>query len=279
MQNPVFSIIIPTFNSAATITPCLESIFEQNFSSFEILIIDSVSNDDTLSIINNYSKLHSNIKIFSEKDKGIYDAMNKGIDLAKGEWLFFLGSDDVFYNSTVLTQINKAISNCSKKVIYGNVEIRGNCSWAKNGDIYAGIFSTKKLLNQNICHQAIFYNRFFILNNIGNYRIDYIKSADWDFNLKCWAQMEFQYSDLIISKYSVAGFSGNNVDIALSNDFVTNMIAYFGFSLFDPMINNSSFAFYNQLLEKQKKDHYFRFIIGGIGRFFSKLKKKIASNN
>lgn len=276
MQDSLFSIIIPTFNSSKTLKDCLDSVFEQSFNSYEVLIIDSVSDDSTLSILNEYTSKFPSIKVYSEKDKGIYDAMNKGMSLAKGDWLYFLGSDDAFHNSSVLSHLSNAIGNTSKKVIYGNVEIFGNTTWAKNGEVYAGRFSTEKLLNQNICHQAIFYNRLFIINNIGNYNLDYVKSSDWDHNLKCWAKVEFEYTDLIVARYSVAGFSGNTGDVNLSNDFVNNVVSYLDFSLFDPLINNSSFVFYTDVLKKQKEKHYLRYSFGAINRIFNKIISKLS---
>ncbi len=272
----LISIIIPTFNSSKTLKNCLESIFAQDFSSYEILIMDSVSTDETLVIANSYTSKYSNIKIYSEKDKGIYDAMNKGMNLAKGDWLFFLGSDDSFYNSEVLSKISKVISNTNKKIVYGNVEIVGNNAWAKNGEVYAGKFTIQKLLNQNICHQAIFYNRIFLKENIGNYNLSYTKSSDWDLNLKCLSKAEFEFTDLIVAKYSVEGFSGNTRDVNLSNDFVNNVTRYFGFSLFNPIINNNSFVFYNDVLKKQKESAYLRYCIGSLGRIIKRIFKKMS---
>lgn len=270
-MNPImFSIIIPTFNSSNTINMCLESVLNQTFSNFEIIIIDGVSDDNTLELINIYQKEHSNIKIYSEADNGIYDAMNKGIKLAKGNWLFFLGSDDTFFNFDILNQINDFIGETSKKVIYGNVKIIGNTTWAKNNEIYAGRFNTKKILNQNICHQAIFYNLQFVNETIGSYNTSYKKSADWDFNLKCWAKQEFEFINITVANYSVEGFSGNIGDENLSKDFVNNIIEYFNFSVFNPLINNYDFVYYRDVLIKQKESNVLRYYFGRITKLILK---------
>ena len=92
MTSPLFSIIIPTFNAAKTLSASLESVINQSCQQFELLIVDGISTDDTLSVVKKYAALSANIKWVSEKDNGIYDAMNKSIKMAKGEWLFFLGS-------------------------------------------------------------------------------------------------------------------------------------------------------------------------------------------
>ena len=86
------SIIIPTFNSANTLRRALDSIIGQTLNDLEVLIMDGVSTDQTLDIAKTYND--NRIRIFSEPDNGVYDAMNKGIDKASGEWLYFLGSDD-----------------------------------------------------------------------------------------------------------------------------------------------------------------------------------------
>ena len=100
---PKVSIIIPTCNSAKTLSRCLDSVISQSFTDWEVLMKDGVSNDDTIIIASSYQD--SRIRIYSEPDKGIYDAMNKGIDKAQGEWLYFLGSDDWLLNNCVLEEI------------------------------------------------------------------------------------------------------------------------------------------------------------------------------
>lgn len=275
MPQPLISIIIPTYNSSKTLKACLDSVFEQN-AYYEVVIIDSASTDGTLKLLEGYTAKHVNIKVYSEKDKGIYDAMNKGMDLAKGEWLFFLGSDDVFYNKDVLTTISKKLTNTDREVVYGNVEIVGDTAWAKNGEIYAGKFTTEKLLNQNICHQAIFYKRDFMLEHIGYYNLDYVKSADWDLNLRFWAKTKFAHAELTIVKYSVAGFSGNTGDANLSKDFVNNVMRYFNFSPFSHLINTSKFIYYGDVLRLQRENHPLRYKLGTVKRGIGKVLNKFS---
>ena len=142
---PRLSIIIPTFNSAKTLSRCLDSVISQSFTDWEVLMMDGVSNDDTIKIASSYQD--SRIRIYSEPDKGIYDAMNKGIDKAQGEWLYFLGSDDWLYNSESFDDLfNNDVD--SYDVIYGDVEgayydIRQNGEW------------TWDCLNYNRIHQVV----------------------------------------------------------------------------------------------------------------------------
>lgn len=95
------SVIIPTYNSENTIEKCLDSLLAQTFKDFEICIIDGGSLDNTLTIATCYRTQFKNIRIVSEPDEGVYDAMNRGIDFASGKWLYFLGSDDKVFDPFV----------------------------------------------------------------------------------------------------------------------------------------------------------------------------------
>ena len=205
-----FSIIIPTYNSASTLQNCLESIISQSFTDFEVHIIDGVSKDNTLEIVKSFND--KRIQILSEIDNGIYDAMNKGIKLAKGKWLYFLGSDDQLFDSRVLNEIYITSKHTRSKVIYGSVKILGNAGWANDGDIYDGAFTLKKILEKNICHQAMFYD-CQIFKRIGVYNLNFEVWSDWDFNLKAYLKFTFEYKNLTIAR-----FFGGNTSFSVSDD-------------------------------------------------------------
>jgi glycosyltransferase involved in cell wall biosynthesis len=116
-----FSIIIPTFNSAEYIRLALESCVIQTYKAFEVVVIDGVSDDNTLDVVGDFQGC-LNLKILSEKDNGIYDAMNKGIQMSRGEILYFLGSDDQLHDETILQEIFN-VFNIGRHfdVVYGNV--------------------------------------------------------------------------------------------------------------------------------------------------------------
>jgi len=244
---PLFSIIIPTYNSETTLEKCLYSIISQSFHDFEVLIIDGVSIDFTLKIAEKYDD--SRLKIVSEPDKGIYDAMNKGIRLAKGEWIYFLGSDDFMYSKDVLKQIKSVIDGTNRYVIYGNVMVND----VEQGDlIYDGKFSLEKLLYKNICHQSIFY-RNIIFNKVGSYDIDYSINADWDFNLRCRSMFKFQYVNIIIAFFSTGGHSQTGLDRFFFQDYLGNITKYFFWQFYKKDFHQLS----NQILEKQLKEKHF----------------------
>lgn len=219
MVAPFYSIIIPTYNSAKTIEAAIESVLSQKFIDFEILIIDGSSTDDTILKVEEFGD--SRIRIVSEKDNGVYDAMNKGIQLSKGEWLYFLGSDDILTDSKVFENVYKQIIKTTSGVLYGNVVIKGNTNWATDGTLYDGVFSLSKLLLKNICHQAIFYKKELIAKEQIAFNLNYPVCADWDFNLRLWVKQPFKYMPLTISFFYAGGISTQN---SAHDDFIENVV-------------------------------------------------------
>lgn len=207
MIDPVFSIIIPTYNSANTIKKAVVSILEQTFSSYEIIIVDGLSKDDTLGVIRQTIKNDNRVIVVSERDKGIYDAMNKGIRMSKGEWVYFLGSDDWLYDSEVLEKVNECKANENVDYIYGKVYSPKLKGLYGHKDYYDRIFF------ENICHQAIFYKKS-IHNLVGLYNLDYKLYADWEFNIKCFedSAIRKEYLDIIVAHFADGGASSVNAD-------------------------------------------------------------------
>ena len=117
------SIITATYNSAATVRDTLESVLQQTHQDWELIIEDGLSKDDTLSIVREYEPLcKGRMRIFSEKDNGIYDAMNRGIARATGEIIGILNSDDFYHRTDVFDIINKSFEeNKDVQAIYGDV--------------------------------------------------------------------------------------------------------------------------------------------------------------
>ena len=238
---PFFSIIIPTYQSEESINDALSSIISQSFTNFEILIIDALSSDNTMEAIKSFKDLR--IIFISESDKGVYDAMNKGVSQARGEWFLFLGSDDRLHNNDVLMKVSEFLKNASQSVVYGDAEIEGDVSWAKGKKIYGGKFSLYRLLRRNICHQVIFYKRDFLIKNNLSYNLSYPVSADWDLNIRAWLIQPFQYYPGIISYFTAGGISSGGRDDGFQqsisalykkyyNNPYTNPVSRFFFGLY-----------------------------------------------
>lgn len=209
--HPLVSIIIPTYNAGNTITECLESIVTQTFSNWEVIIIDGASTDNTLHYVRDYSENFPTITYTSQKDQGIYDAMNKGIKQSSGAWIYFLGSDDKFADCYILEKVfDESIQ--THDLIYGNVfSIMHN-------RIYDGEFNSSKLLEKNICHQAIFIKRE-IYNQIGVYDLRFKYCADWAYNIKCFKLkgINIKFIDKIIAIYADGGISSVHKDLIFLN--------------------------------------------------------------
>ncbi len=200
----MFSIVIPTYNSALTISKALDSLLNQTYTNFEVLIIDAKSTDETLKSIQKIND--KRIKIISEPDNGIYDAMNKGVRLAKGDWIYFLGSDDQLYTLDVLKDVSHIINESEIDLLYGNVLL------SDSKKIYNGEYKYINLYNRNICHQAIFYRKALFAKK--SFNTDYKALADWEFNLKQFGnpRINIKYTDKIIALFHNDGFSNNFLD-------------------------------------------------------------------
>lgn len=199
----------------------------QSYKKVEVIIVDGLSKDDTVDIIKAYATTYAHIQFVSEKDNGIYDAMNKGIDLTTGEWLYFLGSDDDLFDSSVLQKVAEHIKEAPQyKVIYGNVQINGSSDWANHGQVYDGPFSVKKLLVKNIAHQAVFYHRS-VFKEAGNYNVRYKVCGDHDFNLRLASQYKFHYINVTIAHFFAGGTSTFSNDVSFNEESRINIVQYF----------------------------------------------------
>lgn len=213
---PFFSIIIPTFNSSEDIAKCLRSVLCQTFDDFEILVMDGNSTDITAEVIKQFND--KRINFFSELDCGIYDAMNKGIMKSSASWLYFLGSDDILIDSFVLSDVHSQISENNIDVLYGKVRL-------KYSDFeYNGLFTYDKMLENNICHQAIFYN-IAVFRRFGLYDLKYKVLADYYFNIKWFFSKKITsiYYDRLIAVYNEKGFSSVNKDNVFRSNFSKTM--------------------------------------------------------
>ncbi|MBK0378198.1 glycosyltransferase family 2 protein [Mucilaginibacter segetis] len=216
---PFFSIIVPTYNCANTLQKTLDSIASQKFNEYELIFMDGASTDKTLSIIDDFKSANIliNSTLISAPDSGIYDAMNKGIAIANGEWLYFMGGDDKFYNPSVLNAVYLEISKSNVDLIYGKVT-------GLNSQINYIDDTLSKVLSRGIHHQSVFYNKR-IFDKIGNYDLKFKIAADYHLTLKVFL------NDLFIKRFI-------NIDIT-----------YFGESgLSSFMFDYSFFSYHYKLL-------------------------------
>ena len=214
-NNPTFSIIVATFNSGKVLENCLNSIFCQTEKDYEVIVIDGASTDETLGILQNANARKENFFFSSEKDSGIYSALNKGIHKSKGEWIYILGSDDEFYDQDVLRKIKKELDP-NLGMVYGNILLRNS----KKKEIKILKFKTPEQYKRSfrICpiifHQAVFLKRDLVLGMDG-FDEKYEIHADHYLMSKIFLSSKSLSVDSVIAKYSTNGFSG----ISLKNIF------------------------------------------------------------
>lgn len=181
------SIITTTYNSALTIKDTLESILKQSYKNFESIIIDGGSTDDTLKIIQDYqTKFEGKLLYISEKDQGIYDAMNKGIKLASGDIIGTLSSDDFFTNDNILEQIIITFKkNPNIQAVYGDVHFVNSDNLTKCTRYYSSKIFKRSLMRLGFmpAHPS-FYMKKECFNKYGLYKTDYKIAADFEFLLR-----------------------------------------------------------------------------------------------
>lgn len=180
-MQPMFSIITITFNASKELPPTMQSVANQTYRNFEHLIIDGASTDDTLERARKYDS--GSLNIFSEKDNGLYDAMNKGIRLAQGKYLIFLNAGDSLHDSTTLETFAQAAES-SPDIIYGDTDIvDSNRKFISRRHLSAPQKLTFKSYRKGmlVCHQA-----FVVKREIApEYNLEYKFSADYEWSIRC----------------------------------------------------------------------------------------------
>lgn len=204
-QYPLISVITVSYNAVSTIEDTILSVINQTYTNIEYIIIDGGSADGTVDIIEKYVDRIS--YWVSEPDKGIYDAMNKGLKVANGDWAIFMGSDDVFFNNKVIMLVIERIL-IPDNIYYGNVILK------TSHKLYpTSIKSAYQLCLNNFCHQAIFYPR--TIYKYYFYDVKYKLWADYVYNLSLYAldSTKFKYLDLIISIFNDQGRGSQSKDL------------------------------------------------------------------
>jgi len=204
------SIITVCYNAEKHIEETIQSVLSQDFNDLEYLLIDGGSNDSTVEIVNKYnSKIDF---IISKKDEGMYDAMNKGIKLAKGELIGILNAGDLFVNEKVVSEIVNKIEE--KDAIYADLD-------------YVNELNTNKVIRKWKSGEFNFTNfkygwmpphptlfiRKKIYENFGMYRLDYKTAADYELMLRIFYKNECSavYLNKVIVKMRVGGASNSSI--------------------------------------------------------------------
>jgi len=207
----VFSIITATLNCAETLPDCIASISLQDYKNYEHIIIDGLSTDGTIDVINQQI---NEISIFkSEADKGTYDALNKGIRLSTGDVIGFLHSDDYYSSSDILTKIAEAFKDPSVCAVYGDLEYISKNDTSK----IIRKWKSKKISKKHLYwgwmppHPTLYVRREWY-SQIDNFDISYCISADYLCILKLFLNENFKavYLPQVLVKMRLGGLSNKS---------------------------------------------------------------------
>ncbi len=199
---PLFSIIVVSLNTKNKFLKTIRSIEKQKYKNYEIIIVDGKSKDGTIDIIKKFKK--KKIKFIIEKDKGIYDAMNKGVKISSGKWIIFLNSGDIFNNFNVLKKISqKKIRDY--EILFGNTVINNRYF---NYTLKGRHFDDETVL-MPFCHQSSVVKRKILLNL--RFNLKYKISSDFNFFIgSFYKKYSFLDLNLIISNVASGGLSDLN---------------------------------------------------------------------
>ncbi len=206
------SIITVTYNSEKTIKDTIESILKQTFTNYEHIIVDGLSKDNTMEIVKKYEeKYKGRLKYVSEKDSGIYDAMNKGIKMATGNIIGILNSDDIYANETVLEEIITKFNTTNCDGTYGNLIFMDEETMSKPQRIWKS-----KKGNMNFgwhpAHPTLYLKKD-VYNKIGLFDLQYKIVADYDFMLRLMKDksIKLEYINKYLVYMRVGGVSTDGI--------------------------------------------------------------------
>ena len=201
-HKPVISIITVVKNRRDTFVNTVRSVLSQTYSNYEYIVIDGLSTDGTLDVIRDND---TNIDYWiSEKDEGIYDAMNKGLRVCRGEWMLMLNSDDTLSTNNILADVAEHLARSHADVVHGDINVH-----YPSGRTRINIPLETKYLKKTMClnHGGCFINRSIHVRKF--YDTSFRFAADYD--LLLWAYLnghKFEYINKTIIEYSAGGVSG-----------------------------------------------------------------------
>ncbi len=201
------TVVTVCFNSEKTLDRCIKSVVSQLTPEVEYLIIDGASADRTMEIVQKYAK-DGNLRYVSEKDNGIYDAMNKGIRNAHGQWIWFINSDDYISEGLIEVILSAIHSNTNVDCIYGNMEYIRNIDGKQYLEVKVAPDNIDKIkLDMVIGHPSTIC-RVTSLKEISGFDINFKIAADWDLFLRMFNKgLTFVHVDKTFSRFYCGGIS------------------------------------------------------------------------
>lgn len=203
----IITVITATYNSSATVRDTLECIAKQDYSGVEHIIVDGLSKDNTLSIVSEFPHVS---KVISEKDKGIYDAMNKGVALATGDVIGILNSDDFYCHPQVLSNVMKAFQDPSVDAVYGDLHYVHQQQTDKITRRWkAGCFKARNFYYGWMPPHPAFFVRRKVYEQAGVFNTSLRSAADYELMLRVLLKhrMKAVYIPEVLVKMRAGGMS------------------------------------------------------------------------
>ncbi|TCO07880.1 glycosyltransferase family 2 protein [Natronoflexus pectinivorans] len=202
------SIITIVYNNIDTIEDCINSVLAQTYSDVEYILIDGLSSDGTLNLVNSYSDKID--VIVSEKDKGLYDALNKGVLHATGDVVGILHSDDVFYDVDVLSRVVETFKKSRSDIVYGNGVYTSRSNLNQIRRIYkSSPFKNAKLKYGWVPLHTCIYAKREVFDKYGLYDTNYSIASDYEITLRWFLNEKISknYLDSFLVKMRLGGKS------------------------------------------------------------------------
>lgn len=212
MHSPRFSVVTVAYNSARTIADTLRSVGEQTYPHLEHVVVDGASSDETLSIVRRYAK--DTTVMLSERDRGIYDAMNKGLRLASGDFVGFLNADDVFANPDVVADIARVAAAPGVDAVYGDLVYVDQMRPERYIRYWrSGLYSRSGLRLGWMPPHPTLYVRRSLLQQLGDFDTRFRISADYDFMLRLLGtpQVDVRYLPTVLVQMRTGGASNRSI--------------------------------------------------------------------
>lgn len=204
MKNPKISVVTVCYNAVNTIEKTILSVINQTYQNIEYIIIDGASTDGTVDMINKYV---DKISYFvSEPDKGIYDAMNKGIDASSGEWINFMNAGDSFAEKNSIEFMSSFFYEA--KIVFGNMLRTDGKHTILTKGAHGDNIDAFDFMHASVCHQAAFIKKELFIN-YGEYDLKYQLAADAEFFFRVLIRekVSYKYIDKTISVFALGGLS------------------------------------------------------------------------
>jgi len=221
------SIITVSFNSASTVRDTIESVLTQTYKNIEYIVVDGKSNDNTVGIIQSYeSKFGGRLHWISEPDKGLYDAMNKGIQMATGDVVGIINSDDFYHRNNIIEEIIKVfLEDASIQATFGDVRFVNPNNLNKTVRYYCSKnFNVNRFRLGFMPPHPTFFTYKYNFEKFGYYQTNYQIAADYELLIRFLYKnrLKYKYIDLDIMKMRTGGTSTASIksNIVLNQEIV-----------------------------------------------------------